>query len=483
MRFHVAVYARLIIGGLAAVVALVAVVMILRWASAPSVQAPPHAPVYIRPLEQTPPPPPVLERTPLHEAAIRGDIAEVRRLLREGAEIDALDGMRRTPLWLAAQYHGETALVLLDAGAQWDLEDREGVTPVDAAADPVDRSRLEAVLAHPRVRAGLLLDIRTGQQRARLRAIRSLGRPHADDEVFDILIEILGDPSPEISKAADSALRESLESRLRSRPSEGAGLAERLIDRADYALTGRVAVLASEAGAERKVFGSLARHYWDRSDIEWRSQVDNTMRDIGHKDFAMLAISAPAWMEAVLVIALLVLGTVFDQADRRWAWAVRLGMAAVASSIAALMAGLVCAVSLAREEIPPDADKYVYALATIFLTYLVASYAATLAQMSAFLRIDRVGRPISAVVLSGVVLSLGPLPSHNAVVAGAAIAASILLTVVLRHLPESVREIRTDSMHPLSFAAVVALLLLPTWVPAQRVVVRLVHAVGHMTGA
>ncbi|MBO7743802.1 ankyrin repeat domain-containing protein [Paenibacillus sp. MWE-103] len=57
-------------------------------------------------------------------AAGRGDAAEVRRLLAEGAEVNARDARGRTAL-LAATHAGdaEAARLLIDAGADLDLQD------------------------------------------------------------------------------------------------------------------------------------------------------------------------------------------------------------------------------------------------------------------------------------------------------------------------------------------------------------------------
>src|SRR5689334_17597397 len=68
-------------------------------------------------------------RTPLHTAALRGDLAEVEQLIAADAEPSAADNNGFTPLHLAAQ-EGHTGAVqaLLDAGAEVDRRNRFGNT-------------------------------------------------------------------------------------------------------------------------------------------------------------------------------------------------------------------------------------------------------------------------------------------------------------------------------------------------------------------
>lgn len=70
----------------------------------------------------------------LHEAARSGQLAQVERLIAQGARINAPDEAGRTPLMLAA-IHGHTAVVrrLLAAGANPALVDREGVNALGYA--------------------------------------------------------------------------------------------------------------------------------------------------------------------------------------------------------------------------------------------------------------------------------------------------------------------------------------------------------------
>ena len=74
--------------------------------------------------------------SPVADAAQRGDLAAVRRLLREGADVNAAQGDGMTALhWAAERGNGELAEVLLYAGARVDAGTRIGhYTPLHLAA-------------------------------------------------------------------------------------------------------------------------------------------------------------------------------------------------------------------------------------------------------------------------------------------------------------------------------------------------------------
>ena len=72
---------------------------------------------------------------PLHRAAHDGDVGAVRRLIAEGAEVNARDRRRRTAAHIAAFASQEAALAALaGAGADLNLLDDESYDPVTIAA-------------------------------------------------------------------------------------------------------------------------------------------------------------------------------------------------------------------------------------------------------------------------------------------------------------------------------------------------------------
>jgi uncharacterized protein len=73
-------------------------------------------------------------RTPLHAAALRGDLSEVRKLIASGADPGAGDADGFTPLHLAAQeLHVDAAAALLEAGADVNRRNRFGNGPLFVA--------------------------------------------------------------------------------------------------------------------------------------------------------------------------------------------------------------------------------------------------------------------------------------------------------------------------------------------------------------
>lgn len=85
-----------------------------------------------------------LSNTPLHWAAMAGQPAMCKLLLESGAELDACNQQRQTPLHCAADHvRLNTIGVLHNAGASWEGKDVHGRTPLDTL-----RHRDPAAVAH-----------------------------------------------------------------------------------------------------------------------------------------------------------------------------------------------------------------------------------------------------------------------------------------------------------------------------------------------
>jgi ankyrin repeat protein len=72
------------------------------------------------------------DQTPLHYAASAKEPECIQQLLQAGAEVDSLTNWDQTPLHLAAAYTKDArhATLLLDAGANPNIRDRDGITPL-----------------------------------------------------------------------------------------------------------------------------------------------------------------------------------------------------------------------------------------------------------------------------------------------------------------------------------------------------------------
>ena len=76
------------------------------------------------------------EATPLHQAAVDNNAAEAKRLIDNGADVNAKTNGGQTPLYGAALANAaEVAKVLIDNGADVNAKDKDGYTPLHWAAD------------------------------------------------------------------------------------------------------------------------------------------------------------------------------------------------------------------------------------------------------------------------------------------------------------------------------------------------------------
>jgi len=89
-----------------------------------------------------------LAQSPVADAAMQGDGAQVRALLREGADVNLAQADGATALHWAA-YHGDVSLAeqLLEAGADASAANRNGSTALWLAASQGDASMIETLLA------------------------------------------------------------------------------------------------------------------------------------------------------------------------------------------------------------------------------------------------------------------------------------------------------------------------------------------------
>lgn len=72
-----------------------------------------------------------------HRAAFRGDVNEVRRFLAEGMDVNAQNSQRETALHQAlSEKRLKVAEILLEAGADPNIQDRVGNTPFHKAIEP-----------------------------------------------------------------------------------------------------------------------------------------------------------------------------------------------------------------------------------------------------------------------------------------------------------------------------------------------------------
>src|SRR5436190_850155 len=102
------------------------------------------------------------------DAAMRGDDAEVRRLLGSGADVKAPQADGATALhWAAYRGDVDLASLLLAAGADASAANREGSTPLWLAASQGDAKMIEALLKGGAVRSGLSRRAHGGARQSR----------------------------------------------------------------------------------------------------------------------------------------------------------------------------------------------------------------------------------------------------------------------------------------------------------------------------
>ena len=77
----------------------------------------------------------LIPEEPLHKAVRRGDIIEVKNLIKKGADVHAKDRFEDTPLHIASKRKSnvEMAKLLIEKGANVYAKDNKGVTSLDYA--------------------------------------------------------------------------------------------------------------------------------------------------------------------------------------------------------------------------------------------------------------------------------------------------------------------------------------------------------------
>src|SRR6478736_7923145 len=154
-------------------------------------------------LAQIPPSPAELQAyRGLHAAAAKGDNAEIEKLVKSGAGIDARDGHARTPLHVAAFMHKpDSARMLIQLGADANALEAQQYDIVTIAAVADDVPMLKAALAS----GGKATNVTSPYQGTALIAAAHLGH----DEVVRTLIAAKA-PLDHINNLGWTALIESI---------------------------------------------------------------------------------------------------------------------------------------------------------------------------------------------------------------------------------------------------------------------------------
>ena len=85
----------------------------------------------------------------LHEAAKKGNLSEVKRLIEEGADVYVKDENSHPPLYIAVgQGHKDIAELLISKGADVNAVDKKGRTPLDLANYSHHKDLAELLIKH-----------------------------------------------------------------------------------------------------------------------------------------------------------------------------------------------------------------------------------------------------------------------------------------------------------------------------------------------
>lgn len=122
-----------------------------------------------------------MNTTNLHRAAENGDVEQIRTLLAQGADVNALNGFNQTPLHCAAHacHVGATA-ALLEGGADALLFDAFGCAAIHTRFSDAGFAVIDLMLAH-----GVDIDLKTRQRMRLLTIACSIGDQGALDALLD----------------------------------------------------------------------------------------------------------------------------------------------------------------------------------------------------------------------------------------------------------------------------------------------------------